>query len=120
MTLSDKYLCMDVDLWKTKTERGLIKSPRKDVQLSFRVDAAFATRVDAAADDEDLAPADFIRKLAKWALSAYDTIGSLHALRAMELAPSRASLIESAAETDRRVQKKRRSITGGHTQNKQV
>lgn len=59
-----------------KEEKGLAKP-----QVSFRVDEQFYGDLKRWAHNEELAPADFVRKLVRYAASAYERAGSLHALR---------------------------------------
>jgi hypothetical protein len=51
-------------------------------QISFRADPELAGKVEAAAAFEELALADFVRKIFRFAFKEYETAGSLHALRA--------------------------------------
>jgi hypothetical protein len=53
-------------------------------QISFRVDKELAKKIEEAAVFEELALADFARKLFKRAFQEYETAGSLHALRAKD------------------------------------
>ena len=53
----------------------------KDMQFAFRVDFETGERVKAGAESEEIATADFIRKLIRYALQQYEAAGSLHALR---------------------------------------
>jgi hypothetical protein len=50
-------------------------------QLSFRVEDEFTNQVEAAAKAEDLAVADFVRKVFRWGFAEYQRAGSLHTLR---------------------------------------
>jgi hypothetical protein len=59
-----------------------LRQMEKRNQLSFRVEEDFSDAVEAAASTEDLAVADFVRKLFKLAFAEYQQIGSLHAMRA--------------------------------------
>lgn len=53
----------------------------KNKQISFRVDDDLATRVDDAAEREELPVADFVRKIFRMGFERYEMLGSLHALR---------------------------------------
>ncbi|HXI42391.1 MAG TPA: hypothetical protein VNH83_20575 [Bryobacteraceae bacterium] len=53
----------------------------KEMQFAFRVDFETGERVKAGAQSEEIATADFIRKLIRYALQQYEAAGSLHALR---------------------------------------
>lgn len=50
-------------------------------QVSFRVPADMYEKIGAAADFEDLAIADFCRKILRYGFRDYETAGSLHVLR---------------------------------------
>jgi hypothetical protein len=50
-------------------------------QLSFRVEVDFSDEVEAAAASEELATADFVRKVFKWAFGEYKKSGTLQNLR---------------------------------------
>lgn len=70
-------------------------------QISFRIEEEIAARVEAAATVEDLALADFVRKVFRVAFSQYETAGSLHAMRqgaeAGELAKRQVALEKKVA-----------------------
>jgi hypothetical protein len=52
-------------------------------QLSFRIDRDVMDRLDKASIVEDLKRADLARKIFAWAFRAYESAGSLHALRSV-------------------------------------
>lgn len=54
----------------------------KRSQISFRIEDGLNERVEAAAVNEDLAVADFVRKVFKLGFALYEQAGSLHVLRA--------------------------------------
>ncbi len=58
--------------------------PKGSRQVSFRIDRDLGKKIDEAAAFEELAVADFTRKLFKRAFQDYETAGSLHALRASD------------------------------------
>ncbi len=53
----------------------------KPNQISFRVQNGEADEIGRAARDEDLAIADFVRKIFRWGFEQYKTTGSLFDLR---------------------------------------
>jgi hypothetical protein len=57
------------------------KPLEKRNQLSFRVEVDFSDEVEAAAAGEELAVADFVRKVFKWAFAEYKKAGTLQNLR---------------------------------------
>lgn len=53
----------------------------KEMQFAFRIEFETGERLKAGAESEEIAVADFIRKLLRYALQQYEAAGSLHALR---------------------------------------
>lgn len=53
-------------------------------QISFRIPVDLYKKVAQAADQEELAVADFCRKIFKSAYQNYEAAGSLHVLRSRE------------------------------------
>ena len=68
---------------KPETDSVVVRKHSK--QISFRADPELANRIEAAAAFEELALADFVRKIFRVAMMEYDEAGSLHALRAKSL-----------------------------------
>lgn len=54
---------------------------KKTRQISFRVNDDFAERIGRAAEREELAWADFVRKVFRLGLERYEAAGSLEGLR---------------------------------------
>lgn len=50
-------------------------------QISFRVDDDLAEKIGVAAVGEELATADFVRKVFRYGFREYEKVGSLHDLR---------------------------------------
>ena len=59
----------------------MVDSKRNLNQISFRVDDELNDQMAKAADVEELAVADFVRKVFKWAFAEYQKAGSLYTLR---------------------------------------
>jgi hypothetical protein len=70
----------------------------KSRQISFREKEVLAGRIEAAARAEDLALADFVRKVFRYGFRQYETAGSLFAFR---------SKVEAAEEGKRLVELER-------------
>jgi hypothetical protein len=67
----------------------------KSRQISFREKEALAARIESAAKAEDLALADFVRKIFRYGFRQYETAGSLFAFRAgVEAAEEAKRLVE--------------------------
>jgi hypothetical protein len=71
----------------------------KSRQISFREKEALSELIEQAAKKEDLALADFVRKVFRYGFREYETAGSLYALRVR---------IEAAEEAKRLVKLERR------------
>ncbi len=69
-------------LHSVTSESEEVVARKHSKQISFRAEAELAARVEAAAAFEELALADFVRKIFRVAMKEYDDAGSLHALRA--------------------------------------
>jgi hypothetical protein len=85
-------------------------------QLSFRVKLSVSDQIEQAAVQEDLAVADFARKVFLIGLRQYERAGSLHSLRAIEDAAERA---RESVETDRRALDRVRRISEVQTNSAQ-
>jgi hypothetical protein len=70
-------------------------------QVSFRVKLPVARQIRRGAESEDLALADFVRKVFMVGMREYQRAGSLHAIRALEEAEERG---RQSVEIDRRAQ----------------
>ena len=70
----------------------------KEIQLSFREEKALVDKVDDAANREELARADFVRKVFRHGFRRYESAGSLHALNL-----SREEAIQGQAEIAKQV-----------------
>jgi len=89
----------------------------KSRQISFREKEALAARIESAAKAEDLALADFVRKIFRSGFRLFETVGSLLALRlrveAAEEAKRQVDLERDASEkhrdTSEGVKKKRKA-----------
>lgn len=53
-------------------------------QISFRLETESAAKVKAAAEMEEIAIADFARKVFRRGMREYEIAGSLHAMRSQE------------------------------------
>ncbi len=75
-------------------------------QVSFKVDPPLYDRIESAAEVEDLASADFVRKLFVWSLEQYESVGSIRSLRLMSLPDD---LIEQTLQEEREILRHRRA-----------
>jgi len=82
-----------------------ITKAKKSRQVSFKVEDALGDRIEAAAEQEELPVADFVRKVFLWGLDQYDEVGArLGRLRSMALSDQ---IIEKTLKEERQVYRER-------------